>query len=63
MTEPQHDQPGKPASRSRGAGYDNRLATIDKRLDAIDARMVVVTWMYWTNLALTAGRLWRVLSH
>jgi hypothetical protein len=41
MTEPQHDQPGKPASGSRGAGYDNRLATIDKRLDAIDARMVV----------------------
>ena len=45
MTEPQDDQPGKPASGFRGAGYDNRLATIDKRLDAIDARMVVLTWM------------------
>ena len=26
-------------------------------------RMVVITWMYWTNLALTAGLVWRVLSH
>jgi hypothetical protein len=38
------------------AGYDNRLASMD-------ARLSVLTWMVATNLMLTAGVLWRLLSH
>jgi len=38
------------------AGYENRLASIDTRLS-------VLTWMAGTNLALTAGVLWRLLAH
>ena len=38
------------------AGYENRLASIDTRLS-------VLTWMAGSNLALTAGVLWRLLAH
>ena len=38
------------------ADYDNQLARIDTRL-------VVLSWMAGTNLALTAGVLWRLLAH
>ena len=38
------------------AGYENRLASIDSRLS-------VLTWMAGTNIVLTAGILWRLLSH
>ncbi len=37
------------------AGYDSRLA-------GIDTRLAVLTWMAGTNLALTAGVLWRLLA-
>ena len=38
------------------AGYDGGLA-------GIDTRLAVLTWVAGTNLALTAGVLWRLLAH
>jgi hypothetical protein len=38
------------------AGYETRLA-------GIDARLSVLTWMVATNVALSLGVLWRLLSH
>jgi len=38
------------------AGYETRIASIDSRLS-------VLTWMVGFNLVLTAGVLWRLLSH
>jgi hypothetical protein len=38
------------------AGYETRLASIDGRL-------ALLTWMVGFDLVLTAGVLWRLLSH
>jgi hypothetical protein len=38
------------------AGYENRLAGIDTRLS-------VLTWMVATNLVVTLGVMWRLLTH
>jgi hypothetical protein len=43
------------AAAEEVAGYENRLASMDTRL-------TVLTWMAATNLVVTLGVLWRVLS-
>ncbi len=39
------------------------LAGYETRLSGIDARLSVLTWMVATNVALSLGVLWRLLSH
>jgi hypothetical protein len=39
------------------------LASYENRLAGIDTRLTVLTWVAGTNLALTAGVLWRLPSH
>jgi hypothetical protein len=39
------------------------LASYETRLASIDPRLSVLTWMATTNVALSLGVLWRLLSH
>ncbi len=39
------------------------LAVYVPRLSGIDAHLSVLTWMVATNVALSLGVLWRLLSH
>lgn len=45
------------------AGYENRLAGIDLRLEQLTGRVTLLTWMIGTNLVITLGVLWRLLAH
>lgn len=45
------------------AGYENRLAGIDLRLEQLASRVTLLTWMTGFNTALTLGILWRLLAH
>ena len=39
------------------------LASYENRLSGIEGRLSVLTWMVGFNLIMTAGILWRLLSH
>ena len=47
----------------RLAGIDGRLGRIEGRLDGIDGRLTMMTWAIGLNVAMTAGVLWRLLTH
>jgi hypothetical protein len=54
------DAGAKPDKADKAA---EELASYENRLAGIDTRLTVLTWVAGTNLALTAGVLWRLLSH
>jgi hypothetical protein len=54
------DAGAKPDKADKAA---EELASYENRLAGIDTRLTVLTWVAGTNLALTAGVLWRLPSH
>ena len=44
------------------AGYDGRLAGLERRLDVLDAKMIALQAMVGINLILTIGVLARLLT-
>jgi len=44
------------------AAYEQRFATLDTRLERVAGRLALVQWMVGTNILLTLGILWRVMT-
>ena len=51
------------ASEDKADKASEEVASYDNRLASIDTRLAVLTWMAGTNIVLTIGVLWRLLSH
>lgn len=50
------------ASDEKAQRAAEEVATYESRLASIDSRLGVLTWMVGTNLVVTLGVLWRLLS-
>lgn len=44
------------------AGYDSQIGQLDRKLTVLDGRVNLLQWMVGTNIAISVGILWRVLS-
>lgn len=45
------------------ASYENRLASVETKLVALDGKVNLLTWMVTFNLAMSVAILWRVFAH
>lgn len=51
------------ASPEKAGDAAAEVGAYDSRLAAIDTRLAVLTWMSGTNIVLTVGVLFRLLTH
>jgi hypothetical protein len=45
------------------ASHQNRLGSIEEKVTELKGSVAMVQWMLATNLAITAGVLWRLIAH
>lgn len=58
------DKAGKAAEEVAGfAGYESRFGGVERRLDKVEADLMVLKWMAGFNLAMTAGVVLIKLTH
>lgn len=50
------------AAAEEAAAYEQRFAALDTRMERFEGRLSLVQWMLGTNLVMTLGILWRVLT-